>query len=101
MNKLILFLKDRSKKNLRNIFLFVFLLFLSFGCGNVFGLYTKTLENFYLNSFCILLLIEIISYLKYSKNFETNQQKIILQSINILKRGFLIGIFVEAFKVGS
>jgi len=87
-----------QKKNFKKIFLFIFLLFLSFVCGNIFGLYTKTLENFYLKTFFVLLLIEIISYFQYSKNYE---EKNIIQGINILKRGFLIGIFVEAFKVGS
>ena len=85
------------KKNLENLSWLVFLLFLAFIFGNLFGISTKNINSSYLYIF--LIIIEFISFLKYSKiivreNFITN-------NLNVFKRGFLIGIFIEAFKVGS
>jgi len=48
----------------------------------------------------IIFCFEIISLLNSKKNRITFYFKII-HAMNIIKRGFLIGLFVEAFKVGS
>ena len=92
--------------NFKKISLWIFLLFFAFSCGNIFGMYTKNINNFYLDILINLIVIEIISFLKYSKKFQVYEKYIskdnfLTKSFNVLKRGFLIGIFVEAFKVGS
>lgn len=99
----ILTLTKKINKNIKKLSFFSFLLLLSFVCGNLFGMYLKEIENFYLNIFINLLLIECISFFKYSKKikFYLTEENLFIKSLNVLKRGFLIGIFVEAFKVGS
>ena len=92
--------------NFKNFSLWIFLLFFAFSCGNIFGMYTKNINNFYLYILSNLIIVEIISFLKYSRKFQLYEKYIsnnnfLTKSFNTLKRGFLIGIFVEAFKVGS
>ena len=72
------------------------LFFIFFGIGNFFGLLIKTTSYQIQYLFVILLLSEVISYF----NVRLQNSKIFYY-LNICKRGFLIGIFVEAFKVGS
>jgi len=75
----------------------ILLFFLVFFCvGNFFGLMIKTTQYQIQCLFIILLISELISYL----NLKFRNSKIFYY-LNICKRGFLIGIFVEAFKVGS
>jgi len=90
-------IKDGIQKNLKNLSWFIFLIFLAFIFGNLFGISTKNLNLACL--FLFLILIEFISYLKYSKNFV--KENFMTNTLNVVKRGFLIGIFIEAFKVGS
>ena len=99
LNKIQFFntITDVIKKNLKNLSWFVFLIFLAFIFGNLFGISTKNINSTYLSIFIII--IEFISYLKYSKNFV--RENFITNNLNVLKRGFLLGIFIEAFKVGS
>jgi hypothetical protein len=92
--------------NFKKISLWLFLLFFAFSCGNIFGMYTKNINNFYIYILSNLLTVEIISFIKYSKKFQfyekyLSKDNFLTKSLNVLKRGFLIGIFVEAFKVGS
>jgi hypothetical protein len=96
-------LNKKINKNIKKLSFFSFLLLLSFVCGNLFGMYLKEIENFYLSIFINLLLMECISFLKYSKKikFSLTEENFFVKSLNVLKRGFLIGIFIEAFKVGS
>jgi hypothetical protein len=94
------------ESNLKKISLWIFLLFFAFSCGNIFGMYTKNSNNFYIYILSNLIIIEIISFIKYSRKFQLYEKYIsndnfLTKSFNVLKRGFLIGIFVEAFKVGS
>ena len=102
MDKIVI-LNLNIKENIKKLSFFTFLLLISFIYGNIFGIYLKEIENFYLNIFIIVILIEVISFLKYSKKskFYLIENSLSLKSLNVLKRGFLIGIFVEAFKVGS
>lgn len=94
------------KINFKKISLWIFLLFFAFSCGNIFGMYTKNINNFYIYILSNLIIVEIISFIKYSRKFQLYEKYIsndnfLTKSFNVLKRGFLIGIFVEAFKVGS
>ena len=96
-------LNKKINENIKKLSFFTFLLLIAFICGNIFGIYLKQIENFYLNLLIIVLLIEVISFLKYSKKSKVYliENSLSIKSLNVLKRGFLIGIFVEAFKVGS
>lgn len=92
--------------NFKKISLWIFLLFFAFSCGNIFGIYTKNIDNFYLYIVTNLIVVESISFIKFSRKFQLHEKyfsnnNILTKSFNVLKRGFLIGIFVEAFKVGS
>ena len=60
----------------------------------------KTSTNQFQYMIAIMFCFEIISLLNSKKNRITFYFKII-HAMNIIKRGFLIGLFVEAFKVGS
>lgn len=108
MNKKFFFQKFTNlvKINLNKISFLIFLLFFAFICGNVFGIYSKTADNISLFLFITIINIEFISFLKYKKKCQSLEQELINSNfftkfINVLKRGFLIGLFVEAFKVGS
>ena len=99
LNKIQFFgkIKDLINKNLKNLSWLVFLIFIAFIFGNLFGISTKNINSSYLYIF--LIIIEFISFLKYSKNIV--RENFITNNLNVFKRGFLIGIFIEAFKVGS
>ena len=99
-------LKNLIQINFKKISIWVFLLFFAFSCGNIFGMYTKNINNFYIYILINIVVVEIISFIKYSRTFQLYEKYIsndnfLTKSFNVLKRGFLIGIFVEAFKVGS
>lgn len=90
-------------------FFSLFLLVCSFTLGNLIGIISKKINY---NIFSILffnIIIEIINYLCYSSNninlLFTNivilKNKKAKALLNIFKRGLLLGIFVEAFKLGS
>lgn len=84
---------QKSSFSVTNI---LFLFFIFFSIGNFFGLMIKTTSYQIQYLFIILLISELISYLNLK--FQTST---FFYYLNICKRGFLIGIFVEAFKVGS
>lgn len=79
-----------------SISIILFLFFICFCLGNFFGILIKS--SIYQIQYLIIILIisEFISY----GNTKFQDSKIFYY-LNICKRGFLIGIFVEAFKVGS
>lgn len=95
--------KNNKNTNIRFIFSVVLCILTAFVCGNVFGISTKYLGDTKGLSFFTICGIEFISFLKYSKYFRTRvfKNNYYLFYINSLKRGFLIGLFIEAFKVGS
>ena len=117
--KIVRSLSQLIKTNLSTIWFFIVLLFFAFSVGNIFGIYSKNIKNLYSFFLINLIFIELISFFYYSRNFEFLKKtilpadqgdriagtkdlpKFLIKSLNILKRGFLIGIFVEAFKVGS
>jgi hypothetical protein len=72
------------------------LFFSCFSLGNFFGILIKSSIHQIQYLIGILLVSELISYI--SVKFKDSRTSYYL---NICKRGFLIGIFVEAFKVGS
>ncbi len=84
------------KRNSISISIILFLFFTCFSLGNFFGLLIKS--SIYQIQYLLLVLLfsEFISY----ANIKFRDSKTFYY-LNICKRGFLIGIFVEAFKVGS
>lgn len=97
----------KLRTNFSKISLLLLSIFLAFICGNIFGILSKLLNPFVL-MVLTLLIFELINYFKFalkSKIKIENQSSKNLNQIpiflNVIKRGFLIGIFVEAFKVGS
>jgi hypothetical protein len=94
------------KINLEHISLFISLILTSFICGNFFGICSKSAPNIFYIILITNFILEVISFCNYSPYSIFSQQFIIrynffLKLLNSIKRGFLIGIFVEAFKVGS
>lgn len=87
---------------------FLFLL-MSLIFGNLFGINLSNFNWNLLSLFLVPLVLEsgnlVMMTLKKTEKGRANQQPLLNQFfINIfpsIKRGFLIGIFIEAFKVGS
>ena len=108
----------------KNFVIHIFLLFLGFICGNLFGTFI-IFFRFYTSwdGFIILLLIliiEVINFIIYTNIFYNyklnifyykNKKKNIhkkkfffyknLNFLNFYKMGLLLGFFIDAFKVGS
>lgn len=86
--------------NEKKLLFFIVLILGAYFCGNFFGLYSKNNSNllYYFN--ITILSLELINWLRYSQKTSKNLENLIL-ILNNFKRGFLIGVFVEAFKVGS
>ena len=76
---------------------FFFILF-SFLLGNLFGINSKLIIWNGISLFLITLILELINIINSKKKTKLDRLLVILTSI---KRGFLLGIFLEAFKVGS
>jgi uncharacterized membrane protein YoaK (UPF0700 family) len=91
----------------REIFFFTFFVLLcSFYGGTLFGILTKMFFKNKILIFSIPWLLELINVYYFEKTIKADNAKekaqylsIIL--LNALKRGFLLGIFVDAFRVGS
>ena len=79
-----------------SITIFLSIFFICFLFGNFFGLLIKSSTNQIVVLLSSILISEFIGY--YNNRLKNN--KLVLY-FNICKRGFLLGIFVEAFKVGS
>lgn len=81
----------------KKLIFFIVLILSAYSFGNFFGLYSKNVSNLSVYFALTTLILELINWLKYSQKNSGN----FLHIINNVKRGFLIGVFVEAFKVGS
>lgn len=90
----------------KNFIIYIFLLFLGFICGNLFGTFLNYFRYYiYWDGFIILLiilLIELINYLIYMKTFKLKKKnKYLKKCFNFFKMGLLLGVFTDSFKVGS
>ncbi len=100
MNKKFLKLKN-------NFLSFLFLLFVGFFLGNLFGTLVDSIRKFNIpDSFLILALIavnEFINAIIYSNNkkatIKLDTKK--YNFLNAFKIGVLLGFFIDSFKVGS
>jgi hypothetical protein len=88
----------------KNFVICIFLLFLGFICGNLFGTFLIFFRYYiYWDGFIILLiilLIEFINYLTYIQTFKI-KNKNFFKFLNFYKMGLLLGFFTDSFKVGS
>ena len=90
-----------------NLIFLLFVLLVGFLSGNLFGTVLTFIRGFIIwDGFIIatlLIVIEFTSYISYkprhSKYFRASY--FTLKAINFFKVGFMIGFFVDAFKVGS
>lgn len=86
----------------KNVNILIFFILLSFVLGNIFGLNSQYLIKIHssLNFFIFPFLFEIFNFFNFffKKKFPYNEFSLIYISI---RRGFFLGIFMEAFKVGS
>lgn len=95
--------QNLKKWNLKQLPFYLFYILVGFFFGNIFGIISKE-NSLKIIISLIILFFELINYLKFeSQYFQKNivENITILLILNAVKRGFLIGIFVEAFKVGS
>ena len=87
---------------------FLILLFIGFFFGNLFGTVVDSIRKFNIADsfliFIILLFNEFINFNIYSRYKSERNTKIRpknLSFLNAFKVGFLLGIFIDSFKVGS
>jgi hypothetical protein len=107
MENLKWFIKETKKEKAQFQGIKFFFLLFSFLMGNLFGINLKYifLNNFSL--FIVPIILELINMstsnilLKKTKNKKILKINRLLSILNSIKRGFLLGIFLEAFKVGS
>jgi FtsH-binding integral membrane protein len=80
-----------------------FFLLCGFIFGNLIGIYSKKICYNETTLVLFNIVLEMLNFLCYSLLHLTNKNNInkIKNLINIIKRGLLLGIFVEAFKLGS
>jgi len=93
-------LKNIKKPPAKRLSGLIIAILVAFACGNMFGMYTKTITYPELIICSSILIVELSSFLKYSLLFRKNES-LFFFLLNAIKRGFLIGLFVEAFKLGS
>lgn len=78
----------------------LFLLFLGFVFGNLFGTFLNFFRTYIIwDGFIMMLslvLIEVLNYVSFTATCHT-----LWRSLNFLKIGLLLGFFIDAFKVGS
>lgn len=84
-----------------------FFLLCGFIFGNLIGIYSTKICYNETTLILFNIVLEMLNFLCYSLLHLTNKNNIsininkIKNLINIIKRGLLLGIFVEAFKLGS
>jgi uncharacterized membrane protein YoaK (UPF0700 family) len=93
-------------KNRESFFLTFFVLLCSFYSGTLFGILTKMFFKNKLLIFSVPWLLELINIYYFEKTIKVHNntkkaQYLSTILLNALKRGFLLGIFVDAFRVGS
>lgn len=94
---------------LKNNFLpFLILLFVGFFSGNLFGTIVDSIRRLNIaDSFLIFLLLLFNEFINFHIYNHYKEKKIMTTKIkrfnflNAFKMGFLLGIFIDSFKVGS
>lgn len=108
LNQIFKFLNQKLKKLKENFLSFLFILFLGFFIGNLFGTLVDYIRQLNVADsvliFLIIFLNELVNFTVYSsgKNKFNSIFKIKLYNLlNIFKIGVLLGFFIDSFKVGS
>nr|ARO74057.1 hypothetical protein [Ostreobium sp. HV05007bc] len=108
LNQFFNFIIKKFIKLKKNFLSFLVLLFIGFFFGNLFGTIVDSVRRLNIaDSFLIFLLLlfnefinfNIYSHYKKKKNTLVEIKK--LNFLNAFKIGFLLGIFIDSFKVGS
>jgi len=98
------FLKETKEEKIKFQGINFFFILFSFLLGNLFGINSKLIFWNGISLFFIPMVLELINSIN-SKNLvntkKTAKIDALLIVLNSIKRGFLLGIFLEAFKVGS
>lgn len=86
----------------KKINILIFFILLSFLFGNIFGLNSKNLFVDFAGTlfFLLPLTFELVNWLSFFLK-KTNTNKYLYTSLISIRRGFFLGICIEAFKVGS
>jgi|SRR6056300_289621 hypothetical protein len=96
-------LKTNSSIIRHNLIIFLLSIIIGVITGNIFGSFLFIIRNYLKwDGFIILLLLlfnEAISSVTYVN--EVRKNLLLIQFINWLKIGFFLGIYLDAFKVGS
>lgn len=91
------FYLNKKKKSNDYFALIILLNLFGFYLGNIFSTCLPIFMNFFLwnglATVFVILFIEFLSYLYYKYNIPL--------TFNYFKIGFLLGLFIDAFKVGS
>lgn len=107
LNQFFQFLNQKIEKLKKNFLSFLFILFLGFFLGNLFGTLVDSIRILNIADsvliFIIILLDEIINFIVYRANNKKRYSALIklYNFLNIFKIGVLLGFFIDSFKVGS
>jgi hypothetical protein len=85
----------------KNINILIFIILLSFLFGNIFGLNSQNLliKSPGILFFIFPFIIEILNFITFFLKKKSNSYFYL--TIISIRRGFFLGIFIEAFKLGS
>lgn len=114
---LVIFITKKSLEHKKTFNSFsLFFLLVGFILGNLFGINFYFIKWNIFSIFLVPILLELTNFVLFSLKKNTtnvyfskkhltkkvdNKKKINFSILQILKKGFLLGIFIEAFKVGS
>jgi cytochrome c biogenesis protein CcdA len=108
LNQFFSFIIKKFIKLKNNFLSFLFLLFTGFFFGNLFGTFVDSIRRLNIADsvliFLLLLFNEFLNFLIYSnykKKIDIGTKSKKINFLNAFKIGFLLGIFIDSFKVGS
>lgn len=108
LNQVFNFIIKKLVKLKKNFLFFLIFLFFGFFSGNLFGTVVDSIRRLNIADgfliFLLLLLNEFINFHVYNNSNRSRLKTIKIKKLNFLnpfKMGFLLGIFIDSFKVGS
>lgn len=103
-NNILKFINQKIFKLRKNFLSLLFFLFFGFFLGNLFGTFVEYIKFIFIgNSLLIIILIfinEFINFLVYNQQNKKSLEKL-YNCLNTFKIGFLLGFFIDSYKVGS
>jgi uncharacterized membrane protein len=89
----------------QKLFLFLLNILIGIFCGSIFGTFLPIFRSIFpwdiLIIGLIIIISEFINILIYTKKNNSTNKIFFIEYINWLKIGILLGLFIDAFKVGS